>query len=213
MLDSVFIDELIQIIRAGLDFSATKPQNVDYELLKIVGEAHSIIPIIWYGLTRLGVEDKEMISLLPQKEKDIFLATKRKYMLGCIGNFFREADMGPGFGDIPLEVNDNIDIQKLYIVGNKNYGESNGIIYAHRFDSDYFDQTVEISEELIKDINQDEQEYGSHFVNLMEPIMSDTKHARVFTDNNKYISQDCRHLTQAGAQYYARVLKLDWLLE
>ena len=31
---------------------------------------------------------------------------------------------------------------------------------------------------------------------------------RVFSDDGRFISQDCRHLTKAGAQYYAKLM--DW---
>lgn len=30
----------------------------------------------------------------------------------------------------------------------------------------------------------------------------------VFSDDGRFISQDCRHLTKAGAQYYAKLM--DW---
>lgn len=30
----------------------------------------------------------------------------------------------------------------------------------------------------------------------------------IFTDDNMFISQDCRHLTEAGAKYYAKLV--DW---
>ena len=48
-------------------------------------------------------------------------------------------------------------------------------------------------------------------LDMMLPVMIDDKHVKVFTDDGKFISQDCRHLTQAGAQYYAKILELDKL--
>ena len=39
--------------------------------------------------------------------------------------------------------------------------------------------------------------------------MLDSIHVRVFTPDKKYISQDCRHLTKAGAKWYASVLDFD----
>lgn len=35
---------------------------------------------------------------------------------------------------------------------------------------------------------------------------------RVFSDSNMYISQDTKHLTQGGAQYYAKILDLKEIL-
>lgn len=49
---------------------------------------------------------------------------------------------------------------------------------------------------------------GGLYIDLLTPAMTDQNHVRVFTDDNRYISQDCRHLTPAGAQWYAQIL--DW---
>ena len=44
----------------------------------------------------------------------------------------------------------------------------------------------------------------------MTPVLTeDCKSIKVFTPDNKFISQDCRHLTPAGAKWYASILKLD----
>ena len=50
--------------------------------------------------------------------------------------------------------------------------------------------------------------WGGDYIDLLTPAMTDQNHVRVFTDDNRYISQDCRHLTPAGAQWYAQIL--DW---
>ena len=130
-------------------------------------------------------------------------------------NRVEEADIifyasGPGFDALPEYL--NVYKDKLYVIGNKNYGQSNGIIYAHRFSENYFEQTVEINEELLSNNSTDEIRFGDRYISMMLPVMVDEIHARVFTDDHKFISQDCRHLTQAGAQYYARILNIDKLL-
>lgn len=101
--------------------------------------------------------------------------------------------------------------EKMYLIGNKNYGTSNGIIYSRRFTHDYYSQTVEISEDLIEENIVDYEKYKEHYIDLMTPVMISSNRVRCFTDDNKYISQDCRHLTQAGARYYARIMCLDKL--
>ena len=53
-----------------------------------------------------------------------------------------------------------------------------------------------------------EKSVGGGYIDLLTPAMTDQNHVRVFTDDNRYISQDCRHLTPAGAQWYAQIL--DW---
>ncbi len=42
------------------------------------------------------------------------------------------------------------------------------------------------------------EKYEDHYIDMLAPVMiTDTK-VRVFTDDNKFISQDCSHLTKAG---------------
>lgn len=114
---------------------------------------------------------------------------------------------GPEYLKIPSAIKESVPDDKLYIVSDKNYGESNGIIYFQRLSENYFNQTVEIDQELI-DYNESlKREYGDHFIDLMKPVLVDNN-AKVFTDEKKFISQDCRHLTQAGAQFYAKILNL-----
>ena len=115
---------------------------------------------------------------------------------------------GPGYDSIPSVILETIKQEKLYVVGNKNYGESNGIIYAKRFSGDYYKQCVLISDELISNNARDSALFGDHYIDMMGPIMIDKNHAEVFTYENKFISQDCRHLTQAGAQFYSRILNI-----
>lgn len=50
---------------------------------------------------------------------------------------------------------------------------------------------------------------GERYVDFIKPVLQQDGRVRVFTDTGKFISQDCRHLTEAGAQYYARILDFD----
>ncbi|WP_295093833.1 acyltransferase family protein [Ruminococcus sp.] len=119
---------------------------------------------------------------------------------------------GPGYDGVPLTIKDTIPKEKLYVVSNKNFGKSNGIIYAKRFSDEYFNQTIEISEELKQHNIDIKEKFGNHFIDLMQPVMIDDVHVKLFTDDNKFMSQDCRHLTQSGAQYYARILDIGSIL-
>ena len=120
--------------------------------------------------------------------------------------------VGPGYDGVPAIVQAGVPEEKLYVVGNKCYGKSNGIIYSHRFSKDYFEQVIEVNNDLIDNINCDSKRFGDHFIDMMKPVMVDGTHSNVFTDNGKFISQDCRHLTQSGAIYYANHLDLEWIL-
>ncbi len=102
--------------------------------------------------------------------------------------------------------------EKLRMVGYKNFGNSNGYIYKSRLEPDYFSKTQPIDEEIIRDNEQMQQQYGDHFVDLLSVVLREDGRVRVFTDDEQFISQDCRHLTQAGARFYAAQLDLDWIV-
>lgn len=75
---------------------------------------------------------------------------------------------------------------------------------------DYFDLTVELEDELIKSNYEMSEKYGDRYVNLLKSVQTSDKSVRVFTSNGKYISQDCRHLTNNGAEYIAQ--SIDWTM-
>lgn len=99
---------------------------------------------------------------------------------------------------------------KVMGIGTKNYGSCNGIIYKNRTSADYFKQVAEIEDYGYILLNEQwKKAWGEkNYIDLLSPAMIDQDHVRAFTDDNRYISQDCRHLTPAGAQWYARIL--DW---
>lgn len=101
---------------------------------------------------------------------------------------------------------------RLFVISSKSFGTSNGIIYAHRKSGDYFNQSIEIDSAIIAFNNEMKKVPAKGYIDMMSPVMVDEIHVRVFTDENKFISQDCRHLTQAGAQYYAKILDIGAIL-
>lgn len=102
--------------------------------------------------------------------------------------------------------------QPLYIVGDKNFGESNGQVFRRRHRPDYRAATI-LPEAGYAERNARLQAlYPTRFVDMMGPVSRPGGRVRVFTPEGRFISQDCRHLTQAGAQYYARLLPLRRLL-
>ena len=74
----------------------------------------------------------------------------------------------------------------------------------------YFDQTVEVSDDMVRNNNSKIEKYGDHYIDMLTPVMENGS-VRVFTDDNYYISQDCAHLTRFGAMYYARILDLSFI--
>lgn len=106
---------------------------------------------------------------------------------------------------VPEYVWQNVDRDIVYCIGTKTFGTSNGTIYSHRFSEGYFTQTIPLDPGYAA-LNQEKIAiWGDHYIDLIEPMITEGR-VRIFTDDNKFISEDCRHLTEAGAKYYARIL-------
>lgn len=99
-----------------------------------------------------------------------------------------------------------IDTNKIRIVGGKRFGYSCGQVYARRNSADYYQSTLPINHTYFEQNAYFKEKYGSNFIDLITPVTCRGQ-IRVFTDDNKIISQDCEHLTQNGAKYYSRILK------
>lgn len=97
---------------------------------------------------------------------------------------------------------------KFYIIGEKNFGENNGQIYRHRQAKDYHNLTIEMEEGYAEKNEKFKAAYSGFFIDMIEMVSQPDGKVKVFTDEGLFISQDCRHLTKAGAQYYAS--HMDW---
>lgn len=49
------------------------------------------------------------------------------------------------------------------------------------------------------------QIWGNKYIDLIAKIIDSNNTVPVFTKNNMFISQDCRHFTKAGAVYFAHL--------
>ena len=99
---------------------------------------------------------------------------------------------------------------QIVVVGEKNFGENNGHVYAKRHRPDYFDQTVEVEdgERFLSKNLRFKELYGDRFLDLMSLVTVGGDRVRVFTSDHHFISSDCRHLTRSGARYLAGLI--DW---
>ena len=98
-------------------------------------------------------------------------------------------------------------LQKFYILGNKRFGESNGVIYNRRWFAGYYEQTYRLPKWLQECNARQRKLVGDHYVDLLGMAEVEKGVVRVFTEDRRFISQDCRHLTRAGAKYFARKLE------
>lgn len=118
-----------------------------------------------------------------------------------------------GYNTLPDVLIDNVVSKDIiYGIGTKNYGSNNGNIYSKRFSSDYYEQTVPLDMGYEELNERWKQEWGEKYIDMISPVLENGR-VKVFTDNRKYISQDCRHLTKDGAVYYTKLLNLDKYFE
>ena len=97
---------------------------------------------------------------------------------------------------------------RFYVVAEKNFGTNNGQIYRQRNSRDYHSLTIEMEDGYEDRREARKNMCSDNFIDLISLVQQPDGRVRVFTDDGRFISQDCRHLTQAGAQYYARLI--DW---
>ncbi|THB73266.1 MAG: acyltransferase [Gammaproteobacteria bacterium] len=101
-------------------------------------------------------------------------------------------------------INLGIDESKLFVVGTKNFGSSSGIFYNH-YGSDYFKQRTLMEKGYLEKNNKMFEEWGNKYIDYIAKVINEEKTVPVFTPDNKFISQDSRHFTKAGALYFAQL--------
>jgi hypothetical protein len=113
-------------------------------------------------------------------------------------------------GKVPTYVWENIKNNcKVYGIGTKNFGECNGHIYRHRNENDYYNLTTKINPNFYILNEEWKNEWGAdRYIDFIELSTMNNGGIRVFTTNGKFISQDCRHLVEEGAKWFAK--NIDW---
>jgi peptidoglycan/LPS O-acetylase OafA/YrhL len=97
---------------------------------------------------------------------------------------------------------------KVWGIGTKNFGESNGSIYSKRFQPNYLQLTVPCDKGILWLNEQWKHQWGDQYIDLISYAKAKDGNIRVFTPNGKFISMDCRHLTEEGAKYFASVMDI-----
>ena len=108
-----------------------------------------------------------------------------------------------------------ISPERVIVVGDKSFGEHNGHVYVRRGRPDYFEQCVEPLDgsRFLARNKRFREYYGERFLDMMEPVVTEDGRVRVFTPSQCFISADGKHLTQAGARFYAERIDWDMFLE
>ena len=109
-----------------------------------------------------------------------------------------------------------IDRDKIWVIGTKDFGFSSGIHY-NRIDADTDFATYRTRMEDHATVRNEalRAEWQDRYIDLIELLGNQQGEILVFTPEGKLISQDTEHLTRYGAQYIARRLddRLEAILE
>jgi len=100
------------------------------------------------------------------------------------------------------------EMEKVFCLGTKNFGKNSGYYYNYRGNG-YYDQRAKMKEGIRSLNNHLKEQWGKNFVDLIGYVVDSDNTVPVFTHDRKFISQDCLHLTKAGAQYFAKLLEND----
>lgn len=105
--------------------------------------------------------------------------------------------------------------EKVVVIGDKSFGENNGHVYARRNRPDYYEQYVEpLDGERFLSRNRHFRElYGERFLDLTSMVLNEDGKVRVFTPDHHFISADGKHLTVAGAKFFAGMIDWDKYLD
>lgn len=100
--------------------------------------------------------------------------------------------------------------KNLIVVGDKNFGISNGQFYVKRGLPDYFDLRTNMEYGYAERNEHLRSKYRERYIDLIGLVVDEKGTMPVFTPDHHYISQDCRHFSKGGAKWFASLI--DWEL-
>ncbi len=103
----------------------------------------------------------------------------------------------------------HIQSRKVWIVGTKDFGNSNGIHYNQKI-GDYATYRTNMKSGVWEKYMEEKKKYGAKYIDLIGAVSNSKGQVLVFTPDGKFISQDTRHLTPFGAAFFAQLLDSRW---
>lgn len=97
-----------------------------------------------------------------------------------------------------------VDPDAIWVVGTKSFGTNNGVFYNYRGE-DYLDQRTRMQSGTLERNDELRRHWGERYLDYIELVADENWAMPVFTPNGMFISQDTRHLTRAGAEYFSRL--------
>lgn len=101
-----------------------------------------------------------------------------------------------------------IPLEKVWCIGTKNFGTNNGIYY-NAPEEGYCNQRTSVTENVLEKSKALSEEWGDRYIDLIKMVADEDGKVPVFSDKCMFMSQDCRHLTKAGAEAYAAIINQD----
>ena len=126
-------------------------------------------------------------------------------------DIIRQSDYVFIFNDpdsIPSFIRENIESSRIFGIGTKNFGDSNGVIYRQRHNKQYFNLSFKPHEEYRELNDLWKKKWGKNYIDLFKLCLLPNGETRIFTPEHKYMSQDCYHLTQPAARFFAD--RIEW---
>ncbi|MDX2281767.1 MAG: acyltransferase [Saprospiraceae bacterium] len=102
-----------------------------------------------------------------------------------------------------------LDTNKLWIVGTKDFGNSNGFFYNRKNKENDFNcqaYRVQMKKGILKINEKLKNEWGDRYIDLIGLIIDSNSKVLVFTPDCMFISQDTLHLTKFGAVFFSKIL-------
>ena len=182
-----------------------KPFTTDKKHWYVIGNSfgRDFVNVILESPVADKVEVSYSTDMEYQKEESRFRVADKVFIstLGLKEELVSEIEI--------LGMANGLSPEQIIIVGEKNFGESNGQVYAKRNTPGYFDQYIEVDDEekYIKRNGYFVQKYGNRFIDMMGMVTNAENKVRVFTPDHHFMSADCRHLSRGGAQFFASLIK------
>lgn len=107
---------------------------------------------------------------------------------------------------LPIATKYKIDMGKVKIIGLKDFGVNNGLIFNRRRDEGYCDQKILVRRWILKRNDGLVNEWGDKYIDIMGAVERNGA-VPVFTPDCKFISQDGKHFTAYGAGYFAKLFE------
>lgn len=101
----------------------------------------------------------------------------------------------------------NMDMNKVWIVGTKDFGRNNGLHYNTKIEN-YSNYRTPMKIGVLEENQQLKKKWGQKYIDLLEFVVDSKGKVLVFTPDGKFISQDTAHFTKSGAVFFAKLLDL-----